>query len=100
MLHGTGSGANDNKWQKIINGKTLNIEFDTGACLSLISEAKRKAIFSIEKLRAAKIILKTYANKPIEVIGTLNVRVQYEDQLKKLVLVVIAGDRPSLLGRN
>ena len=32
--------------------------------------------------------------------GTLNVRVQYEGQLKNLVLVVIAGDGPSLLGRN
>ena len=36
----------------------------------------------------------------MQVTDTLNVRVQYEKQFKKLVLVVIAGDRPSLLGRN
>ena len=86
--------------QMIINGKRLDMEVDTGAALSLISESKRRAIFPNEKLRPANLILKTYTNEPIEVMGTLNVRVQYEGQLKKLVLVVIAGDGPSLLGRN
>ena len=86
--------------QMVINGKRLDMEVDTGAALSLISDAKRKAMFPKEKLRPANIILKTYTNEPIEVMGTLNVRVQYEGQLKKLVLVVIAGDGPSLLGRN
>ena len=84
----------------MINGKRLDMEVDTSGALSLISESKRKAVFPNEKLRPAKIILKTYTNEPIEVVGTLNVRVQYEGQLKKLVLVVIAGDGPSLLGHN
>ena len=86
--------------QMIINGKRLDMEVDTGAALSLISESKRRAIFPNEKLRPANLILKTYTNEPIEVMGTLNVHVQYEGQLKKLMLVVIAGDGPSLLGRN
>ena len=86
--------------QMIINGKSLDMEVDTDAALSLISDSKRKAIFPNEKLRPAKITLKTYTNEPIEVIGTQNVRVQYEGQFKKLVLVVIAGDGPSRLGRN
>ena len=80
----------------IVNGKRLDMEVDTGAALSLISDSKRKAIFN-EKLRPASTILKTYTNEPIEVMGTLNVCVHYESQLKKLVLVVIAGDEPSLL---
>ena len=86
--------------QMMVNGKRLDMEVDTGAALSLISESTRKAIFPKEKLRPAKLSLKTYTNEPIEVTGTLNVRVQYEGQLKKLVLLVIAGDGPSLLGRN
>ena len=32
--------------------------------------------------------------------GTLNVRVEYEDQLKKLVLVVVAENGPNLFGKN
>ena len=67
---------------------------------SLISESKRKAIFPNEKLTPANIILKTYTNEPIEVVGTVNVHVQYEGQLKKLVLVMIAGEGPSLLSHN
>ena len=44
--------------------------------------------------------LKTYTNEPMNVTGTLNVKVQNEDQFKNLVLVVTAGNEPSLLGRN
>ena len=36
----------------------------------------------------------------MKVTGTLNIKVQYEDQFKKLVLVVAAGNGPSLLARN
>ena len=36
----------------------------------------------------------------MNVTGTLKVKVQYEDQVKKLALVVIAGKGPSLLGHN
>ena len=45
-------------------------------------------------------MLRTYTNESIDVMGTRNVRVQYEGQLKKLVSVVIAVDGQSLLGRN
>ena len=59
--------------QMMINGKRLDMEVDTGAALSLISESTRKAIFPKEKLRPAKLSLRTYTNEPIEVTGTLNV---------------------------
>ena len=36
----------------------------------------------------------------MEVMGTLNMRVQYGEQKKKLVLVVVGGNGPSLLGQN
>ena len=72
----------------------------SGASLSIILEKTRKAMFGDEKLRPSKLILKTYTNEPLKVTGTLNVRVQYEDQLKKLVMVVVVGNRPNLFGRN
>ena len=59
--------------QMIINGKRLDMEVDTGAALSLLLDAKRKAIFPNEELRPASIILKTYTNESIEVMGTLHV---------------------------
>ena len=36
----------------------------------------------------------------MKVTGTLEVKVQYEDQVRELVLVVTAGNGPSLLCRN
>ena len=54
------------------------------------------------KLRdcASDLVLRTYTEEPIKVIGTLNVRVQYGSQAEKLVLVVVGGDGPSLFGPN
>ena len=36
----------------------------------------------------------------MQVTGQLNVHVQYGSQTEPLVLVVVAGDGPSLFGRN
>ena len=72
---------------------------DTGAALSIISEKTRNTFFPREKLRPSDLVLKTYTNELLNVVGTLNVRVQFEDQSKKLALVVI-GNGPSLFGRN
>ena len=83
-----------------LNGKKLDMEVDTGAALSVISETTRLAVFPEETLHPSKLILKTYTDERMEVTGTLNVRVRYGDQKQKLVLVVVTGDGPSLLGRN
>ena len=64
---------------------------DTAAEVSIISENTRKEIFPEEKLRPSELKLKTYTNEPMKVTGTLKVKVKYEDQVKKLVLVVTAG---------
>ena len=48
----------------------------------------------------SNIILKTYTEEPIRLMGNLHVRVQYGDQVAKLALVVVAGEGPSLFGRN
>ena len=83
-----------------LNGQVLQMEVDTGAALSLISDATRQALFPREKLHPTKIILKTYTDDPLEVKEKLHMHVQYGDQKEKLALVVVGGNGPSLLGRN
>ena len=84
----------------LINGKKLSTKLDTGAEVPIISEKIRKEIFPEEKLRRFDLKLNTYTNETMKVTSTLKVKVQYEDQFKELVLVVTAGNGPSLLGQN
>ena len=82
----------------VIDGKQLAMELDTGAAVSIIYD--EKSLFPDLKLLPSTIILKTYTEESMEVVGQLNVRVKYGDQEAKLVLVVVRGNGPSLLGRN
>ena len=70
-----------------------------GADISIISEETRKVLFATQ-IYESDLTLKTYTGEPITIIGNLHVRVQYRDQFAKLVLVVVEGNSPSLLGRN
>lgn len=83
-----------------LSGQQLNMEVDTGAALSIISEVTQQSLFPKEKLHSTDIILKTYTDEPLQVKGKLHMKVQYGDQLEKLALIVVAGNGPSLLGRN
>ena len=59
----------------------------------------RLRLFPDLKVHESKVILRTYTDEPIEIVGQLNVKVQYGGQTRVLVLVVVAGDGPSLFGR-
>ena len=83
-----------------LNGQKLDMEVDTGAAFSVISEATRQAVFSNQMLHPSELVLKTYTDECMKVKGTLNMRVKYGNQKQKLVLVVVDGNGPSLLGRN
>ena len=83
-----------------INGKQLPMVVDTGAALSIISEQTWKKNFPGITLKKADVVLKTYTNERMTVMGELLVQVVYEHQCEHLPIVVIAGDGPSLLGRN
>ena len=100
-VHDVGRYSSDPVYvHMLINGKKLSMELDTGAEVSIILEKTRKEIFPEVKLRPSELKLKTYTNEPMKVTGTLKVKVQYEDQFQKLVLVITPGNGPSLLGRN
>lgn len=84
----------------LLNENKLEIEVDTGATFSVISEATQQVVFPTETLHASNIILKTYTNEPMKVLGTLNMRVNYFGQEEKLVLIVVAGDGNNWLKYN
>ena len=52
------------------------------------------------RLRASKAELKTYTAEVLNILGTITVTVSYKDQAVDLNLLMVAGDGPSLLGRD
>ena len=100
FLHKLGEKSSPITVSLVANGKPLKMEVDTGADISIISEETRKVLFPDQKIYKSDLVLKTYTGEPIAIKGNLHVRVQYQDQFAKLVLVVVEGNGPSLLGRN
>ena len=74
------------------------MEVETGAAVSIISNTTHKELFPRLKLNPSKLILKTYTDERMQIVGQLNVCVQYREQRKPLALVVVSGDGPSLSG--
>ena len=48
----------------------------------------------------SSVLLKTYTNEVMSVVGELQVKVQYGEQTETLKLIVISGRGPILLGRD
>ncbi len=84
----------------MVNDKMLEMELDTGAAVSIISEEARQKLFSGVSLQKSPVVQQTYTGEPMEVKGQLMVRVRYGAQEHTLPLTVIAGDGPTLLGRD
>ena len=88
----------------LVDGKALEMEVDTGASVSLISERTFKTHWRKEDkrptLKRATVKLSSYTGETIKVIGAIDVAAGYQDQREKLRLIVVAGDGPSLLGRD
>ena len=83
-----------------VNGKTLTMELDTGAAVSIISEQTQRKTFPDTPLRRSTAILRTYTGESMTVAGELEVQVNYGSQSHKLPLLVVAGKGPSLFGRD
>ena len=86
-----------------LNNSTLDMELDTGASLSIISEKTLYSLWSTQarpKLETSSVKLHTYTKEAIRVVGSINVEVTYKTQAKTLPLLVVAGEGPSLIGRN
>ena len=86
-----------------VNGVDLTMELDTGATLSLISEKTYKELFPAETaphLQSSKAQVKTYTGEVIKILGAVEVEITHNEQKRQLNLLLVAGEGPSLLGRD
>ena len=80
-----------------VEAKPLMMELDTGAS---VSEKTWRSTLKAPMLAKSAIRLTTYTGQGLKVLGQKMVQVTYGTKTRKLPLVVVAGDGPSLFGRN
>ena len=103
MYNLTGVSVKPLKVTVCVDNVELNMEVDTGASVSIISEETYSRLWSEGQqpsLQESAITLRTYSGEQLSIKGTLAVDVQYKDQKASLQLVVATGRGPSLLGRD
>ena len=76
------------------------MEVDTGAALSLVSEATFKDLWPDRSPESTRVRLCSYSEETIPVLGSIDVKISYNGQEAQLQLVVVQGQSPSLLGKN
>ena len=79
----------------------VNMELDTGASTSVLSEATYKLLLEQEKvalLEPSAVQLKTYTGQLIEMLGTITVKAEYMGKAADVRIQVAKGDDPNLLG--
>ncbi|XP_058872250.1 uncharacterized protein K02A2.6-like [Acipenser ruthenus] len=84
-------------------GEELQMEVDTGASFTVISESTYRGTWhgkQLPPLSKSAIKLRTYTGEEIKVIGIIAVEVQYNQQSCTLPILIVFGNGPSLLGRN
>ena len=83
-----------------LNGTPVEMEIDTGAAVSIISETTKKALFPRVKLSVSPIVLRTYSSEPLTVLGQFMVQVCYKGYTGTHTLTVVQGEGSSLMGRD
>lgn len=85
-----------------INNRELELEVDSGAACSIISEATYRRLWpkNPPTLNQDGLTLHTWSGEGLQVLGTANVHVRHKSKDYILPLVVTRGTGCSLLGRN
>ena len=85
-----------------IEGHPLNMEIDTGAAVSIISDKTRTSLPHLHKLplQSSQVKLRTYTGESIPVLGEISVDITCQGTKHTLPLLVVKEDGPSLIGRN
>jgi len=83
-----------------IDGQPVQMELDTGAAYSIMSETAFWELWPEGELETSKVKLKSYSGASIPVIGSKEILVHYQDQVAKVALIVVKGAGSSLFGRN
>lgn len=85
-----------------IEGSMIEMEVDSGCAFTLISEATARLIWNggLPILEEGGVILTTWTDNHLEILGKTKVVVNFKGLNIKLMLYIASGNGPSLLGRN
>ena len=83
-----------------IDGKTVDMELDTGASVTIIPESVWTDVLASKPVERTDIKLRSYSGHEISVIGETKVQVAYRDQKAVLPVVITGSDGPVLMGRD
>ena len=79
----------------------MEFEIDTHSGLSIMSENTHSLYFQYEQLHNNNVVIKTYSNEKLDVLGKLVATVEYNNNhYDKLSLYVIKGNGVNLIGRD
>ena len=83
-----------------IDTKPLEMEIDTGAAVSIVSEEQLRKRLSNKQVRLSTIVLRTYTAEKIPLLGEAQLCVEYKGQKHTLTAYITKGAGPCLLGRD
>ena len=101
-LYGVYTKSEVEKYQTVvhIDNEQIVMEIDTGAAVSIIPESLYSAKLVHFPLVKSKVVLKTYSDECLQVLGEVQLPVYYQGQNAKLTAFVVKGNNPALLGRD
>ena len=83
-----------------VNNTEVVMELDTGASLTIMSEKIQQKKLPHLELQPSAVTLTTYSGEQLKVLGQAQVKVVYKTQEVEAPLIVVAGEGPTLFGRN
>ena len=83
-----------------LNGKTVRMEVDTGAAVSVMSLSCYERVKEDRSLEKSELKLKTYTGEVVSPEGVGLVEVEYQSQTFQLPITVVKGNVPNLMGRD
>lgn len=83
-----------------VNDQDLTFTVDTASAVSIVGECFYHEHLRDQPLDEPEINLKSYTGHKVDLLGQVQVKVNYNKQEKTLPLVVAKGERTALFGRN
>ena len=103
LFYSTTSRPKPIKVTVTLNNVDTPMEVDTGATLSVMSEATYSSLWKADvrpDLEPSSARLSTYTGERISVLGQITLNVSYQKQNHRLSIQVVPGKGPTLLGRD
>jgi len=93
--------SNPLKTTLLVEGHLLTMEIDTGAAISLVSEETVHSSFMKDlPCQSTDVRLRTYTGESVPVLGKLMVKVEKDEAILTLPLLVVKGSGMALMGRD